>query len=336
MEDTKVTTSESIGFTASLASKGRQLMRSNEFGITVVLIGVVIIIGAFRPGFFSFNSVSNVVQKSAFYGIMALGMVFLLSMGEIDLSIGSAYAVSIAVGAVLIQSGLNPWLGGLMCIVVGVGLGAFNGILANSLRIPVIIITLGGLRMYRGLTLLITGNQTVFGLPREHAFFQIVGGRVFDIPVVVWTFLLLTVVLSVIYTRTRFGFVIRAIGSNRKAAELSGISLHHYRMLALMLVGGLGGISGMLTLAFFSTADPNLGTGYELQAIAAAIIGGTALSGGQGTVVGALVGSLVIGVIGSGIVQFGVSANWSVFVTGAMIIVAVAIDALIRRRRGDM
>jgi ribose transport system permease protein len=103
-----------------------------------------------------------------------------------------------------------------------------------------------------------------------------------------------------------------------------------------MLVGGLGGISGMLTLAFFSTADPNLGTGYELQAIAAAIIGGTALSGGQGTVVGALVGSLVIGVIGSGIVQFGVSANWSIFVTGAMIIVAVAIDALIRRRRGDM
>lgn len=336
MEDIKITTTADMSFMESLAARGRQLMRSNEFGITVVLIGVVIIIGVFRPSFFSFNSVSNVVQKSAFYGIMALGMVFLLSMGEIDLSIGSAYAVSIAVGAVLIQSGFNPWLGGLMCIVVGVGLGAFNGVLANSLRIPVIIITLGGLRMYRGLTLLITGNQTVFGLPREHAFFQIVGGRILDIPVVVWTFLLLAVLLSVVYTRTRFGFVIRAIGSNRKAAELSGISLHRYRMLALMLVGGLGGISGMLTLAFFSTADPNLGTGYELQAIAAAIIGGTALSGGQGTVIGALVGSLVIGVIGSGIVQFGVSANWSVFVTGAMIIVAVATDALIRRRRGDM
>ena len=333
MEDSKTTLKSKIDFKEKLSVKGKKVMMSNEFGISIVLIVAVIIIGVFRPSFFTFNSISNVIQKSVFYGIMALGTVFLLSMGEIDLSIGSAYAVSIAVGAVAIQNGLNPWIGGLVCIIVGILLGAFNGLIANALGIPVIIVTLGAMRMYRGLTLLVTGNQTVFGLPREHSFFRILGGKLGVFPVVVWVFIALAIILSVVYTKTRFGYVIRAIGSNENAAKLSGVNNKKYRLYALMLVGGLGGLSGTLTLAFFSTADPNLGTGYELQAIAAAIIGGTALSGGEGTVAGALVGSLVIAVIGSGIVQFGVSATWSVFVTGAMIIVAVAIDAIIRRRK---
>jgi ribose transport system permease protein len=114
---------------------------------------------------------------------------------------------------------------------------------------------------------------------------------------------------------------------------MSGIPIGRVRLWTLMLVGGLCGVSGMMTLAFFSTADPNLGTAYELLAITAAIIGGTALSGGRGTVVGAMLGSLVIAVISSGIVQFGVSANWSMLVTGAMIIAAVGLDSAVRRRQ---
>jgi ribose transport system permease protein len=115
---------------------------------------------------------------------------------------------------------------------------------------------------------------------------------------------------------------------------MSGIPIARIRLVTLMLTGGLCGLSGMLTLAFFSTADPNLGNGFELLAITAAIVGGTALTGGRGTVIGAAIGSLVIAVIGSGIVQFGIAANWSVFVTGVMIIVAVGLDAVVRRRQG--
>jgi ribose transport system permease protein len=306
----------------------------NEFAILLVLVILVAIITIIRPSFFSIATFGNIGQRAALYGIMAVGTVYLLSMGEIDLSIGSTYAVSIASAAVLMVTyGTDPWLAALLGIVVGMVLGAINGLLANLFNIPAIIITLGTLTMYRGLTLIVTKGTTVFGLPREHPFFTIFGSKPLNVPMAVWFFLLITALLTVIYRRTRYGFVVRAIGSNQEAARLSGISIPTIRLLTLTMVGGLSALSGMLTLAFFATADPNLGNGYELLAIAAAIIGGTGLSGGSGTVPGALIGAFMIAVISSGIVQFGVSANLSSFVTGAMIVAAVALDAVIRQRQ---
>ena len=238
--------------------------------------------------------------------------------------------------------GWNPWVVALLGLLLGLLLGAFNGLLANFLGLPAIIITLGTLSLYRGLALIISGGRFVYGIPREHAFFTFFGSAPLGVPMVIWVFALLTVALSVVYRSTRYGYVIRSIGSNARAARLSGIPIPRMRIITLTLMGGLCGISAMLTLAFFSTADPNLGTGYELQAIAAAIIGGTALSGGRGTVLGAAIGSVVIAVIGSGITRFGISANYSTFVTGAMILLAVGVDALdsagdrsVGRRRRD-
>jgi ribose transport system permease protein len=311
-----------------------RLTGSKELGILLVLIGMIAFIGVFNPGFLSVDSLSNAAQRAAWYGIMALGIVFLLSMGEIDLSIGALYAVCINASAIMMSEwGWDPWIAALAGIVIGLALGAFNGVLANALGLPAIIITLGTLSLYRGLALIISGGRFVYGIPREHAFFQIFGSEPLGVPLVIWAFALLTVILSVIYRSTRYGYLIRAIGSNARAARLSGIPIPRMRLVTLTLMGGLCGISAMLTLAFFSTADPNLGGGYELQAIAAAIIGGTALSGGRGTVLGAAIGSVVIAVIGSGITRFGISANYSTFVTGAMILLAVGVDALIRRRQ---
>lgn len=307
---------------------------TNEIGILLVLVLMVVFIGAFRPNFLSVDSFANVGQRASWYGIMALGTVFLLSMGEIDLSIGSNYAVCINAAAILmVELSFDPWIAALVGVLVGVLLGALNGLLANWFRIPAIIVTLGTLSVYRGLALIVSGGRFVYGIPREHPFFQVFGGEPLGVPMVIWAFVGLAIVLAVVYRSTRYGFIIRAIGSNAKAAQLSGIPIPTMRLLTLTLMGALCGISAMLTLAFFSTADPNLGTGYELQAIAAAIIGGTALSGGRGTVIGALLGAFVISVISSGITQFGVSANYSVFVTGVMIIFAVAVDAFIRRRQ---
>lgn len=326
--------------TGAGAAQGRglgmlgRLTGSKELGILLVLVGMIAFIGVFNPGFLSVDSLSNAAQRASWYGIMALGIVFLLSMGEIDLSIGALYAVCINASAIMMSEwGWDPWIAALAGIVIGLALGAFNGVLANVLGLPAIIITLGTLSLFRGLALIVSGGRFVYGIPREHAFFQIFGSEPLGVPLVIWAFALLTVILSVIYRATRYGYLVRAIGSNARAARMSGIPIPRMRLVTLTLMGGLCGISAMLTLAFFSTADPNLGGGYELQAIAAAIIGGTALSGGRGTVLGAAIGSVVIAVIGSGITRFGISANYSTFVTGAMILLAVGVDALIRRRQ---
>ena len=309
------------------------LFASKELGILLVLVVMVAFIGIFRPNFLTLDSFANVGQRAAWYGIMALGIVFLLSMGEIDLSIGANYAVCINAVAILMVEGMDPWLASLVGIVIGLLLGAFNGLIANLLGIPAIIVTLGTMSLYRGLALIVSGGRFVYGVPREHEFFTVFGSAPLGIPMVIWVFILLAIVLTILYRSTRYGFVVRAIGSNPKTAHLSGIPTARIRLLTLTLMGGLCGIAAMLTLAFFSTADPNLGTGYELQAIAAAIIGGTALSGGRGTIIGALLGAFVISVISSGITQCGGSANYSIFVTGAMILLAVGGDALIRRRQ---
>jgi ribose transport system permease protein len=311
------------------------LLGSKELGILVILVVMILTIGAFRPNFLTVDSFSNFGQRASWYGIMALGIVFLLSMGEIDLSIGANYAVCINGAAILMVQGMDPWLAAGAGVLIGVALGAFNGLVANWFKIPAIIVTLGTMSMFRGLALIVSGGRFVYGVPREHAFFTTFGSAPLGVPMVIWVFVLLAVVLTVVYRATRYGFMIRAIGSNPKAARLSGIPADRLRLLTLTLMGGLCGIAAMLTLAFFSTADPNLGTGYELQAIAAAIIGGTALSGGRGTVIGALLGAFVISVISSGITQFGVSANYSVFVTGSMILLAVGVDAFIRRRQAS-
>ncbi len=312
----------------------RRIFGVSEIGILFVLVLLIVLVSFVQPNFASVASLSNFGSRAAWFGIIGLGVVFQLSMGEIDLSTASIYGLTINVAAVVVVTfGIDPWVASALGIIVGVGLGALNAVMATAFKVPVIIITLGTLSAFKGLTLIVSGGGFIYGLPREHSFFKVMGATPLGVPMVIWAFALLTIVLSVIYNHTRYGFMVRSIGSNPRAAELSGIPIARVRMITLMLTGALCGISGMLTLAFFSTADPNLGAGYELLAITAAIIGGTALTGGRGTVVGAALGALLIAVISSGIVQFGITANWSVFVTGVLIISAVALDAAIRRRR---
>jgi len=317
----------------SLLSFGRRVFGANEIGILLVLVLLIVVVSFVQPNFASIASLSNFGSRAAWFGIIGLGVVFQLSMGEIDLSTASIYGLTINVAATVVSYGIDPWVASVLGIGVGIALGALNAVMATAFKVPVIIITLGTLSAFKGLTLIVSGGGFIYGLPRDHSFFTVMGSAPLGVPMVIWAFASLTIVLSVVYNRTRYGFMVRSIGSNPRAAELSGIPIARVRMLTLMLTGALCGVSGMLTLAFFSTADPNLGTGYELLAITAAIIGGTALTGGRGTVIGAALGALLIAVISSGIVQFGITANWSVFVTGVLIITAVALDAAIRRRR---
>lgn len=311
----------------------RRLFGREEAGITVVLLALVALIGGFHRNFFSHDALLGLIRSASFVALIAFGMVFLMAMTELDLSVGSVFGLSALVSAELMAHGMPPWLALVSGPLAGMGLEAVNAVVANTFGVPVIIVTLGTLTAFQGLATVITGSQAVSGLPLHSSFFTVLGGNIVGVPASVWVLLVLGAVLTVVFRRTPFGARVRAIGSNQAAARFSGIRVSRTRLQALLLLGALCGLSGVLALAYYQGADPSLGGGLELQVIAATIIGGTAVSGGTGTVPGALIGALVIVTISSGLVYFSVAPSWAGVVTGATIVVAVAADGLVRRRR---
>jgi ribose transport system permease protein len=299
----------------------------------VATVALIVFIGVVHPDFLAWGQLKEVVQNATYVGIIAAGMAFLLSMREIDLSVGSMFGLSLVVSALLMQGGMNPWLGAFLGVLLGCAMGLFNAVLVQFIAIPAIVATLATLSMYRGLSQALSDGEQVTGLPAENSFFTFVGGDFAGLPVSVWVMIVVAIVLTAVLRFTPYGFRVRAIGSNPEAATFSGISIPRVRVQTLVLVGGLCGLSGMLGLAFFISGDPNIGTGFELQAIAAAVIGGTPLRGGSATVVGAVLGAILLSAVNSGLAYFDVPVNWSAFATGAVILAAVALDSLIRGRR---
>jgi ribose transport system permease protein len=219
-------------------------------------------------------------------------------------------------------------------VVVGGLLGLLNGVIAVGLRLPAIIVTLGTYSMFRGLSLVVNNGRAVVPPDQTSSFFTIISARLFGVlPVPAAVFIVLAVVMHLILHRTRFGYRVQAVGSNPEAAELAGISNGVVRLQTLVLMGAICGLSGAMYVGFRGAIDPNEGSDFVLAVIAAVIIGGTPLSGGAGTVIGAVVGMLIIQVISSGLIFFGIDATWSTFVTGAVIVLAVSIDQLVKHQR---
>jgi len=307
-----------------------------ELGVIVALGLLVGLIGAIKPAFVDPNTLLNLTASNALVGILSLGMVFLLAMREIDLSIGWMFNFSAVIAALAIRNGLDPFIAAALGIAFGAVLGLFNGFLAVGLRLPVLIVTLGTLSMYRGLSLVVNESRAVVP-PREvrdGPFFEVLtadlpGG----IPVVSVVFITLAVLLHIVLHKTRFGYRTLAVGSNPEAARLAGIPIGRTKIQVLVLMGAVSGLSGVLFVGFRGAVDPNSGADFLLPVIAAVIIGGTPLAGGAGTIFGTLIGVLIIGVIGSGVVFLGIDAVWSTFVTGLVIVVAVGVDQLVRQRR---
>ena len=312
---------------------GRRALEVESNSVLVATIALIVFIGILHPDFLAWGQLKEVVQNSAYVGIIAAGMAFLISMREIDLSVGSMFGLALVISALLMQHGMNPWLAALIGVLLGCAMGLFNAILVQFVAIPAIVATLATLSMYRGLSQALSDGEQVTGLPADNSFFTFFGGDFAGLPVSVWVLILVAIVLTVVLRFTPYGYRVRAIGSNPEAATFSGISIPRVRVQTLVLVGGLAGLSGMLGLAFFISGDPNIGTGFELQAIAAVVIGGTPLRGGSATVVGAVLGSILLSAVNSGLAYFDVPVNWSNFATGAVILAAVALDSLIRGRR---
>jgi len=305
-----------------------------EAGVIIALVALIALIGTANPLFLQPKSLFQLLSSGAFIGMLAVGMVFVIVIRDIDLSVGWMFNFSAVVAGKLMVMGLEPFLAALCGIAFGAFLGLINGVLSVGLKIPVIIITLGTLSAFRGLSLIVNESKPILAPDKEAPFFTIWDGKLFDvIPSVAVAFVLLAVVLHILLQRTRFGYRVQAMGSNPDAARLAGIPVDRTRILVLVLMGAVSGLAGVIFFGFRGAIDTNSGESFLLPVVAAVIIGGTPLSGGRGTILGAVLGAVIIQAIQSGILFLGIDAKWSIFVTGAAIIVAVTVDQLVRRQR---
>jgi ribose transport system permease protein len=308
------------------------LARFGETSVIVATLALIAIVGALHPEFLRASQLIDIVRQAVFVAVLAAALSFLISMREIDLSVDSTFALSLVGAALLIKGGMNPWLAALLALLLGAALGAFNATVVQYIRIPSLIATLATLSLFRGLVFALSQGHQVVGLPIQHPFFAVLGGNVGGIPVSVLVLLVLVLLLSLLLNYTPYGYRVRQIGSNPAAAQFSGIPVARVRIQTFVLSAVLAAIAGLLALAFFTSADPNIGAGLSLSAVAAAVIGGTPLKGGTATVVGAAVGAVLLSVVTSGLVYFNIPANWSQFASGTVILVAVSLDSILRNR----
>ena len=281
--------------------------------------------------FLTAENILNILLATSTIGILGVGAAFVIAAGGIDLSIGSLLAFS-SVAAVVTGQSLNlmwPWVV-LLCLAAGMIAGVANGLLIAKLSLPPFIVTLGMMSIARGLALVIAGGRPVYGLdPAVVAFGQ---GRIGGIPVPVIIFLAAVVVMHIVLTRTRFGRITLCLGDNEEAVRNAGVCIALHKTLLYMLSGFLAGLAGLLSMSRVNAADPAIGMGYELAAITAALLGGTNLSGGKASVIGVLLGALIMGVLQNGLTLLAVPSYYQQLVIGFVLIAAVATHYHSRQR----
>jgi inositol transport system permease protein len=316
----------------------------SKYGIFFIFAGMVILASFLSPAFLTLTNVTNVVRQMSIIGLIALGVTGVIVSGGIDLSSGSVVGVSAVVAASLVQVGhgprvLFPGIAGspaLLAVAAGCGVGMLAGFVNGSLvaktHIPPFIATLGMYTAARGAGMLYTSGRPLSQLSDSYNF--IGQGDVGGVPVPILILALMAVVTHVLYARTKFGKYIYAIGGNEQAARVSGIDVGRYKILIYTYAGALSGLAGLVISSRIGSGQPGLGVGYELDAIAAAVIGGTSLSaGGIGTIPGTIVGALIIGVLNNTLDLVNVSAYWQQIIKGLIIVGAVVLDQ--RKNRGD-
>lgn len=302
-----------------------------EAGIGLVLVLLIIFFALVAPNFTSLNNIRNVFTQITINTILAVGVTYAILMSEIDLSVGSVMALSAVAGAlVMTTSGLDPGLGlalgMVVCVVTGIICGFLNGFVTATWRLPSFIVTLGMLNIARGTALYITQARTIFDLPKPLTAFG--SGALLE-NVLPWIFvvaLVLVLVGQFLLSRTVFGRYVLAIGNNQEAVRLSGHNTSRYKIIAFIISGCTAGIASIIYMARLTIANPNLGAGFELNAIAAVIIGGTSLRGGKGSVIGTLLGASLLGVLTNGLILMGVGDFVRQIVTGVIIVAAVIFD----------
>jgi len=290
------------------------------------LIGLFVIVGVLNPDFLAPMNLLNLLRQVSINALIAFGMTFVILTGGIDLSVGAILALSSALMAGMMVSGLDPVLAiGCACLI-GALLGAVNGAFIAKAKMAPFIATLATMTVFRGLTLVYTNGNPITGLS-DSFWFQVFGrGYLLGLPVPAITVIISFVILWCLLHKTPFGRKTYAIGGNEKAALISGINVDRMKILIYALNGLLAALAGAILASRLDSAQPTAGTSYELDAIAAVVLGGTSLSGGRGRIVGTLIGALIIGTLNNGLNLLGVSSFYQLVVKGAVILLAVYID----------
>lgn len=303
----------------------------SKYGAVAMLIVLLIGMSLTTPRFLSLANLTNVARQVSINAIIAAGMTFVIITAGIDLSVGSLVAVTACMAMVIIdRTGWN-FAGVGMGIVMGAIGGAANGAVVAWARIPPFIATLAGLTVYRGLALILTGGVPIVKFQGSFRFLGQgdIGGIPFPIILMVAVMMLMHIVL----TRTAFGAYVYAVGGNEESSRLSGIKVGWIKFWVYVLCGFLTGIAGMVLMGRLSSAQPAVGEGFELDAIAAVVLGGTSLMGGRGSVWNTLIGALVIGVVNNGMNLMGVHTHYQLVAKGIIIVLAVLLDSYLKKRR---
>jgi ribose/xylose/arabinose/galactoside ABC-type transport system permease subunit len=307
----------------------RRALGSNVAPIALALVIVSVVLSFMTPVFLTPNNLSNIVTQSSVVGIAAVGATFVIITSGIDLSVGANIALSGLVGAIVAQAA-GGVLGILAVLILASAVGAFNGLSVSRLRLAPFIVTLAVLGMARGLTLQISQGQSVYGLPDVINWLG--SSEILGIKTAAILTVLIFVVAHIVLSSTTFGHRVYAVGGNSEAARLAGINVKQVIFVTYVVAGFCAGIAAIVTLGRLDSATPNAAIGTELNVIAAVVIGGTSLFGGKGSMIGTFIGVLLIGVINNGMTLLNVSAFLVQFVQGALIFLAVLLDALNTRR----
>jgi ribose/xylose/arabinose/galactoside ABC-type transport system permease subunit len=308
-----------------------------ERGVVAALVAVGVAASFASHAFLTRANLFGIAQDVTFLGFIVVGMSVALIAGEIDISVGSVFGLTSVVTAVALRDGHSAFLAIVLGLAVGLGAGLANGIAAQMIRVPAIIVTLASLGIYRGITLVIANTAPVTGMPNMPFLFGTVGngtvlGGLAWLTVIALVF---AVIAGVALAKTTVGFRIYSVGSNADAARLVGMSVTRTRIGVMAFSGFCAAAAGVLSVFYLDGASPTGGTGYELDALAAVIIGGVALTGGRGSIFGAVLGLAVVGVVRNVLVLVGVSPSWQPAVSGGVLLAAIAIERLSHRREGD-
>lgn len=282
------------------------------------------------PIFLGYRNLMNVLEATATIGVLALGATYVISAAGIDLSLGSVLGLSAVAGAYLVERLGLPWpLAIPGCLLAGLAAGAVNGALITRARVPAFIVTLGMLGIARGLALVISNGQAIYGLPAPLVWLG--QGRPFGVPMPVIILAAAALVTHYVLAYTRFGKYTLVIGDNETAARAMGVRVERHRFALYAFSGLMAGLAGLLFMTRVNAGDPTAGLGYELTAITAAIIGGTNLFGGRGSILGTILGALIMGVLQNGLNLLAVQAYYQQMAIGAVLVLAVWLDQVQRR-----
>ena len=326
MATTSSTPQPSATAPAAVEEQRTPISLGRESGSVLVLLIFVAALILTTNDFLTLTNLDNLVRQVAVFAILSVGELFVILTGGIDLSVGSILGLSGGVTALILASGASIPVAILVGLGVGLVVGLVNGLLVSRLKLPPFIATLGMLGIARGLVLLITGAKTIAQLP--DAFNNIANGFILGLPSLFWILIIVTILAAFVLGRTIFGRYVYAVGSNAESSRLSGVPVNFVLLGVYCISGLLAGFAGVLTASRLGAGIPTAGTGYELQAIAGAVIGGASLSGAKGRAIGAVLGAVIMALLANGGNLLGIDPFYLQIAIGLLIIMAVYFDHL--------